>query len=114
MLRSVAVNAPEELAEVLVEMTREATDGQATFRAQRYLESRYSPDEVFSCLQHWVNDPIRVAEGVDPSADLADEVLRLRSELALIYATPTWRAAGAADRLVKLGSRRLEEIFGKE
>jgi hypothetical protein len=114
MLRPVGVNAPEELADVLVKMTREATEGAAAFRAQRFIESRYKTKDTLAPLLAWCTDPLRVPEGADPSADLAEEVLRLRSELEAIYATPTWRAAGAADRILKLGGRRLDRILGKE
>ena len=114
MLRGIEVGSPESLSDELVRMSRTELSGLAPQRAQQFMRGRYLPEETLGPLMRWLDAPIRVAQVQDPAVQLAAELAKARSELKYVYATPTWRAAGAADRFIKLGTQRLDRIFGKD
>jgi len=114
MLRGIEVGSPESLSDELVRMSRTELSGLAPQRAQQFMRGRYLPEQTLGPLMQWLDAPIRVDQVQDPAVQLAAELAKARSELKYVYATPTWRAAGAADRFIKLGTQRLDRIFGKD
>ena len=111
MITPVRPGLPEHLARGLERLHRQGQDGVRVHRAQAYLDSRYSVSQVMAPMVRWVGDPLRVPRAEDPAVGLAAEIARLRQELSAVHASPTWRAAGAADRLLKRGSRRLDRLL---
>jgi hypothetical protein len=111
LIHSVPIQAPAAVAKILVELCSAATTGNEVAQAQGFLERRFSPTTVFSSFQAWVNEPLRVPAGSDPGAELAQELDRLRTELAAVHASPAWRVSGVAERAAKAGNKRLSEFF---
>ncbi len=114
MLEPVRQGSPQALADALVDLYRAGTDPADIARAQAYVKSRYSLDEVMAPLLTWVESPRRVRPAKDMAAQLSAELARTRGELAAVYETPTWKMTGAADRLLKRGSKRLDRLLGRE
>ena len=114
MIHAAEQSRPESVAEALVQIAESSGLPRSVERAQSYLADRMAPDTVFSPLVQWLNAPLRVERGVDPTVELGEELQRVRAELAEVHATRTWRAAGAADRLLKRSSRRLGGLLTKD
>ena len=114
MIHPVPVGNPTAVADALVALSQEDSPTATVERAQDFLTTRATPKSVFSGFQQWLDEPIRVPASRDPAVELSDEVQRLRAELAEIHATPTWRAAGAADRILKRSSRRIGGLLSKD
>jgi hypothetical protein len=114
LLEPVRQGSPQALADALVDLYRAGTDPADIARAQAYVKSRYSLDEVMAPLLTWVDSPLRVRPASNMAAQLSEELARTRGELAAVYETPTWKVTGAADRLLKRGTRRLDRILGRE
>jgi hypothetical protein len=58
-------------------------------------------EQVMAPLMDWVESPVRIPQVEDRSAALAEELARVRSELAAVHATPTWKASEKASGLLK-------------
>jgi len=114
MIAPVRPGDPEHLAEVLVRAWREGSDGSTAERGQAYLQSRYGVDRCFRRLLSWVDEPARLPAAEPPSAGLAAEVERLRAELDAVYTSPTWRAAGRAQGILKRGATRVGKMLGSK
>ncbi len=113
LIFGVPVQDSAALAKVLIALCERATTGEEVARAQAVLEASFLPAKIFSTLQDWVKNPRRVSPGKDPSAELAEELLRLRAELAAVHASPAWRVSGVAERAVKGGGKRLSGLLRK-
>ena len=113
LIYGIADQSPEELADILVDLCEQNTSILEVSKAQDFLEERFLPSRIFEPLVEWVDAPTRVPSGVDPSAEMALELAELRAELAAVYASPTWRVSGAAERVIKVGSGRLAGVFRK-
>jgi len=113
LIQGVPIQDSTALSKVLVALCKRATTGDEVAKAQALLHAKFSPSKVFLPLQDWVNKPRRVSAGKDPSGELAEELVRLRAELAAVYASPAWRVSGVAERAVKGGSKRLSGILRK-
>jgi glycosyltransferase involved in cell wall biosynthesis len=113
LIYGISDQSPDELAEVLVGMCEGNTRADSVSDAQEFLFRRFLPAMVFEPLIDWVSAPARVPPGVDPSAEMALELSQLRAELAEVYASPTWRVSGIAERAIKSGSGRLAGVIRK-
>ena len=114
MMHPVRPGDPAHLARTLVQIWRRGQDGSQVERAQAYLGSRYGLEDLFAPLLRWVESPARLPAAVDPEAEMAAEIARLRAQLSEVYNSPTWRVSGAADRLLKRGTKRIDRMFGRE
>ncbi len=114
MIQPVPPGDPEALASALEQLYRAGQDGSRVGRLQAYLDSRYDLAGVYRGMLDWVRDPARLPAVEDPSAELAAELARLRAELAQVHASPTWRVSGAANQLLRRGSRRIDRLLGRE
>lgn len=94
------------VARALVALSRQGLRGDSVRAARRYLDDRYSEDQVYAPLLRWLNAPTRSRPGSDPAAALGVELARARQELAKIHQTPTWRASA---RIAGLLRRKKEE-----
>jgi hypothetical protein len=113
LIQGVPVQDSVALAKALIALCEGATTGEEVAQAQEALRSKFSPSKVFATFQDWVNKPRRVSSGKDPSAELAEELVRLRAELAAVHASPAWRVSGVAERAVKGGGKRLSGLLRK-
>jgi glycosyltransferase involved in cell wall biosynthesis len=114
MMLSVPPGDPPALARALERIWRKGQDGARPERLQGYLASRYSISNVYAPMLQWVADPARVAPARDTVAELSEELARIRTELASIYNSPTWKVSGRANRLLKKGSKRLEHLLSRK
>ena len=114
MLHAVERENPEALAKQLVEMYRSRDNSRMVERAQLFLEQEMSPASVFRPLLAWAKEPFRVDEGIEPAVELAEEIHRLRRELSGVYGSPTWKAAGVADRFLKRRSKTLSQWWARK
>ncbi|MCB9763449.1 MAG: hypothetical protein H6739_27020 [Alphaproteobacteria bacterium] len=105
---------PDHLCSALVELAGGAIDSRQTTRAWRYLNSRYGVRQVYAPLVQWAAEPTRTRPAEDPSAELARELALARQELAAVHRSPTWRAAGAVEGMLRRIPPRLEKLLGWE
>jgi len=114
MMTPIRPGDAEHLARTLEQIWRRGQDGSQVERAQAYLESRYSVDGIYAPMLRWVDAPERLPAAAAPEAELAAEIARLRAQLSGVYNSPTWRVSGAADRLLKRGTKRIDRLLGRE
>lgn len=111
MVLPVRPQDPQHLAAGLEALWRRGQEGRRVRRAQAWLASRCAVDVAATGLLGWVRSPSRLARARLPEADLAEEVARLRAELALIHASPTWQLGGRAQALWRRGQGRIDRLL---
>lgn len=97
-LRRVPMRDPAALAEALAELAATPLDGLALEAARQELRARHAPERVARPLLAWVARPSRLTPGRAIAAALIEENLRMKAELAAVYASPTWRALSRVTR----------------
>jgi hypothetical protein len=100
-LHGVPVEDAVALADKLVWIHEHGQDGARAAAGRAWLEDRCSLEQVMAPLMDWVESPVRIPQVEDRSAALAEELARVRSELAAVHATPTWKASEKASGLLK-------------
>ncbi|MED5369429.1 MAG: hypothetical protein VX899_00320 [Myxococcota bacterium] len=95
------MGSPGAIAELLQRLTRQGIDPERIRRAQAFLHRRYRGEEALGAVADWVSSPTRTPAFTDPNTQLASEVNRLRSELARIHGSPTWRVSAKVKGLLK-------------
>jgi hypothetical protein len=101
LLHGVPVGDAQALADKLVEIHALGQDGSGATAGRAYLEDRCSLQEVMAPLVSWIDSPVRIPQVEDRTAALAEELARVRSELAAVHATPTWKASEKASGLLR-------------
>ncbi|MCP4804244.1 MAG: glycosyltransferase family 4 protein [Proteobacteria bacterium] len=100
MLVPVRMGDASGLRGALVRMWEEGDDGTQTARLQGYLTSRYGLEPATRGLREWIDRAVRMRPGHDPAAGLAQELAQVRTRLAEVHDSPTWRASTSARRVL--------------
>ncbi len=101
LLHGVPVGDAQALADKLVEIHGRGQDGGQAAAGRAWLEDECNLEQVMAPLLDWVESPVRIPQVEDRSAALAEELARVRSELAAVHATPTWKASEKASGLLR-------------
>jgi len=100
-LHGVPVGDAAALSDTLVEIHRRGQDGSGAEAGRAWLKDHCNLERVMAPLLEWVEAPVRIPRIEDRAASLAEELARVRSELAAVHATPTWKASEKASGLLR-------------
>ncbi len=114
MIFPVRPGDPHHLAAGLAHLAGKGQDGAQVRRAQGYLTGRYSEEQVLAGLLDWLRAPFRVRPTDSMEVRMAEEIARLRAELATVYASPTWQVGSTTHKVLKRGGRRIGKLLGRE
>jgi hypothetical protein len=82
---------PQALADALEQSVAKGCDGEAVRQGQRWAAEAFEPQRLAKPLLDWAAAPERAPAGRGGAHELSTQLAQARSELAGIYATPTWR-----------------------
>ena len=90
-LRSLPSPTAQAVADALAQAVERGSDGQVVDQAQAWLSRAFEPTALAAPLLAWAEAPQRSPAGTSGALELAAQLAQVRSELAGVYATPTWR-----------------------
>ncbi len=114
MIFPVRPGDPHHLAAGLAHLAQKGQDGAQVRRAQGYLGGRYSEEQVLGGLLEWLRAPFRVRPTDTAEARMGAEIARLKAELALVYASPTWQVGSTTHKVLRRGGRRIGKLLGRD